>query len=131
MPQTFPFQLITPEQTFFEGEAQQVIIPGQMGEFGVLAGHAPFISTLKPGIVDIDSSENKTRIAVLGGVAETTPERSAVLAEVAESMDGVTVESAKTRLDAAQKALKEATDDHQKAAATQDKLMAQTMLAAL
>ena len=50
---TFHFDLVSPEKLLFSGEVEQVDVPGQEGEFGVLAGHAPFIATLKPGVLTI------------------------------------------------------------------------------
>jgi F-type H+-transporting ATPase subunit epsilon len=77
-------QLITPEKILFEGEAAYIGIPGTEGDFGVLDGHAPTISTLKEGVVSVDliSGEHK-EFSVLRGVAEVIPERCTLLVEVA------------------------------------------------
>lgn len=78
-------QLITPEKIFFEGDIVQVNIPGTEGEFGVLVGHAPFVSTLKRGVVLVDGADGKQRvILVSGGVAEVNQTQVVVLAEHAE-----------------------------------------------
>lgn len=75
-------QLISPEKTLFEGIATFVQIPGVMGEFGVLPGHAPFISTLKAGNISIDlASGGKQEFPVTGGVAEVQPEKVTILVE--------------------------------------------------
>ena len=50
---TFHFELVSPERLLFAGEVTQVDVPGEAGDFGVLAGHAPYIATLKPGILTI------------------------------------------------------------------------------
>ena len=50
---TFPFELVSPTRLVFSGEVEQVDVPGSEGDFGVLAGHAPFVSTLRPGILTI------------------------------------------------------------------------------
>ncbi len=77
-------QLITPEKIFFEGEIVQAQIPGALGEFGVLPGHAPFISILREGVVTIDLvSGGSKKISVTDGVAEVTPERCIVLVDSA------------------------------------------------
>lgn len=103
------FQLITPERTFFSGQAQGVTIPGTEGYFGVLDGHAPIISTLRPGVVTVTMSDGKQqKVAVLGGVAEATADRCSVLAEVAKSFDGMTRDQAAQHLQTAQKAFKDA-----------------------
>ncbi len=76
--------IITPEKTLFSAEAAMVVVPGTEGDFGVLPGHAPFISSLKPGVITIDTEGGKQqKIAVMGGFAEVVPERCTVLAETA------------------------------------------------
>ncbi|MDX2074176.1 MAG: ATP synthase F1 subunit epsilon [Alphaproteobacteria bacterium] len=80
-------QLITPEKIFFEGEIAQVQIPGALGEFGVLPGHAPFVSTIREGAVTIELAGGQTRtIQVSGGIAEVTPEKCVILADSAEAV---------------------------------------------
>lgn len=75
--------IITPEKTLFAAEAAMVTIPGSEGVFGVLPKHAPFISSLKPGVITIDTVDGKQQtIEVTGGFAEVVPERVVVLAEV-------------------------------------------------
>lgn len=76
--------IITPEKSFFSGDAYLITIPGSEGEFGVLDGHSPFISTLRHGVITIDLPGNEQRkIAVKGGIAEVVPERCTVLIEKA------------------------------------------------
>jgi len=75
--------IITPEKTLFSAEARMVTIPGTEGEFGVLPRHAPFISSLRPGAITIDTTDGKQQtIEITGGFAEVTPERCTVLAEI-------------------------------------------------
>ena len=77
--------IITPEKILFSAQATQVAIPGTMGDFGVLPGHAPFISTIRPGVITIDTAEGtQRRIAITGGIAEANPETCTILAEFAE-----------------------------------------------
>lgn len=77
-------QLITPEKILFEGDASYIGIPGTEGDFGVLDGHAPTVSTLKEGVVSVDlANGEKKEFAVTGGVAEVVPERCTLLVEVA------------------------------------------------
>ncbi len=77
-------KIITPEKVLFAGDASMVTVPGADGEFGVLPGHSPVISTLRPGeiVIDLEGGEQK-RIPVEGGVAEVTPERVTLLIEAA------------------------------------------------
>jgi len=75
-------QIITPEKIIFSGPITMVTVPGVEGDFGVLAGHAPFISTLKAGEVVVNLENGKEeRIAIESGVAEVTPERCTLLIE--------------------------------------------------
>lgn len=77
-------QLITPEKIFFEGDIAQVNIPGTEGDFGVLPGHMPLISTIREGELQIEliNGEKKT-VQVTGGIAEITPDKCVVLADSA------------------------------------------------
>jgi F-type H+-transporting ATPase subunit epsilon len=79
---TFHFELVSPERLVFSGEVDQVDVPGEAGEFGVFAGHAPYIATLKPGMLKIYSASGAPqRIVVQGGFAEVGPTGLTVLAE--------------------------------------------------
>src|SRR5229473_5213872 len=78
------FELVTPECLILSSEVEMVVVPGSEGNFGVLPGHAPLISTLRPGTIDIYEGRAVTeRIFVVGGIAEVTPERCTVLADEA------------------------------------------------
>jgi F-type H+-transporting ATPase subunit epsilon len=85
---TFHFDLVSPEQLVFSGEVEHVVVPGTEGEFGVLAGHAPLIAMLKPGILKI-LGPNEQRILVVGGFAEVGPEGLTVLADRAVPLEDV------------------------------------------
>jgi F-type H+-transporting ATPase subunit epsilon len=80
---TFHFELVSPERLVFSGEVNQVDVPGEVGEFGVLAGHAPYVATLKPGVLTIYRDAGTQRIVVQGGFAEVGPTGLTVLAEQA------------------------------------------------
>jgi F-type H+-transporting ATPase subunit epsilon len=81
---TFYFELVSPERLVFAGEVNQVDVPGEEGEFGVFAGHAPYVATLKPGMLKIYGvSGAPQRIVVKGGFAEVGPTGLTVLAEQA------------------------------------------------
>ncbi len=80
---TFRFELVSPEQLVFAGEVTQVDVPGEEGEFGVLAGHAPYIATLKPGVLTIYGDGDPQRMVVRGGLAEMGLTGLTVLAEQA------------------------------------------------
>ena len=84
---TFHFDLVSPEKMAFSGEVDQVDVPGVEGDFGVLAGHAPVVAAVRPGILTIISGGSKQKIIVLGGLAEVSEKGLTVLADVATSLD--------------------------------------------
>jgi len=84
---TFHFELASPEKLVFTGEVDQVDVPGSEGDFGVLAQHAPFVTTLRPGILTVYRGGEKQRIAVFGGFAEVGPAGLTVLADVATAVE--------------------------------------------
>src|SRR6202790_1426233 len=86
MPSTFHFDLVSPEKLAFAGEVDQVDIPGVEGDFGVLAGHAPVVAAIRPGILTVTSGGTHQKIIVLGGLAEVSDKGLTVLADVATSM---------------------------------------------
>ncbi|MDA9490457.1 F0F1 ATP synthase subunit epsilon [Bradyrhizobium sp. CCBAU 11361] len=84
---TFHFDLVSPEKLAFSGEVDQVDIPGVEGDFGVLAGHAPVVAAIRPGILTVTSGGRHEKIIVLGGLAEVSEKGLTVLADVATSLD--------------------------------------------
>jgi len=84
---TFHFDLVSPEKLLFSGEVDQVDVPGIEGEFGVLAGHAPLVTTLRPGILVIHGEGGALRVVVNGGFAEVGPTGLTVLADMAVPED--------------------------------------------
>jgi F-type H+-transporting ATPase subunit epsilon len=84
---TFHFDLVSPEKILFSGEVSQVDVPGSEGDFGVLAAHAPLVTTLRPGILVIHSERDAQRIVVDGGFAEVGPAGLTVLANIAVPVD--------------------------------------------
>ncbi|RYE51241.1 MAG: F0F1 ATP synthase subunit epsilon [Rhizobiaceae bacterium] len=83
---TFHFDLVSPEKIAFSGEVDQVDIPGTEGDFGVMAGHAPMVATIRPGIMTVYVGGKQEKIVVLGGLAEVSPKGLTVLADVATSV---------------------------------------------
>src|SRR4051812_13266126 len=84
---TFHFDLVSPEKLLFSGEVDQVDVPGTEGDFGVLAGHAPLVSALRPGIMTVYVNGQAQRMVVLGGFAEVSAEGAlTVLADLADSV---------------------------------------------
>jgi F-type H+-transporting ATPase subunit epsilon len=84
---TFHFELVSPDKISFSGEVDQVDVPGAEGDFGVLAGHAPLIALIRPGLMTVHAGGEQTRLVVLGGYAEVGPDGLTVLADVATSVE--------------------------------------------
>jgi F-type H+-transporting ATPase subunit epsilon len=81
---TFHFDLVSPERLLFSGEVAQVDVPGAEGDFGVLANHAPLVSTVRPGILTIyNAGGEQLPIVISGGFAEVGPNGLTVLADTA------------------------------------------------
>jgi len=75
------FEFVSPERVLFSGEVDQVDLPGAEGDMGILAGHAPLVTALRPGIVTIYSGGARAPIVVIGGFAEVSPAGLTVLAD--------------------------------------------------
>jgi F-type H+-transporting ATPase subunit epsilon len=114
MAATFNFELVTPERLLLSGAAEQVVVPGAEGDFAVLAGHAPVISTLRPGILEITLTDGKQRIFVKKGVAEADPERLTILAQIAVAVESLDAAAIASELKSAEAELAEAKDDQSK-----------------
>jgi F-type H+-transporting ATPase subunit epsilon len=108
---TFPFELVSPTRLVFSGEAEQVDVPGAEGDFGVLPGHAPFISALRPGVLTIRNGADVKRYFVRGGFAEVNPEGLTVLAETAVPVEDVDREAMADAIKAAEKNVAAARDE--------------------
>jgi F-type H+-transporting ATPase subunit epsilon len=80
---TFKFELVSPERLVMSTEVDQVDLPGAAGDFGVLAGHSPFLSTLRIGVLTVKAGGQVNRIFVKGGFADVSPSGLTVLAEKA------------------------------------------------
>jgi F-type H+-transporting ATPase subunit epsilon len=97
MPDQVNFELVTPERMVLSEMVDMVVVPGSEGNFGVLAGHSLFMSTIRPGTIDVYQDRTVVRrIFVVGGFAEVTPERCTVLANeaiAAEELDRAAIES--------------------------------------
>jgi F-type H+-transporting ATPase subunit epsilon len=112
------FRLVMPERELLSTEADMVVVPGSEGDFGVLHGHAPLISTVRPGVLEVfQGTKAEQRFLVVGGFAEVTPERCTVLADEAMPFESVTADQLADRERLAQEELTDATTDAEKAAA--------------
>ncbi|MEJ2158358.1 MAG: F0F1 ATP synthase subunit epsilon [Desulfobacteraceae bacterium] len=97
MAENIRLEVVTPEKAVVSEEVQIVMAPGELGEFGVLAGHTPFMTSLKLGSVRYDDANGNERfIFVSGGFAEALPDRVTILADSAERRKDIDIERAKS-----------------------------------
>ncbi|MCB1971011.1 MAG: ATP synthase F1 subunit epsilon [Geminicoccaceae bacterium] len=95
MAEKVSFELVSPERLLASIEADMVVVPGAEGNFGVLPRHSPFMSLVRPGVIDIhEKGEITQQIFIEGGFAEVNPEGLIVLAEAATPLDEITREQA-------------------------------------
>ena len=99
-------EVVTPEKSVVSEDVKIVVAPGNLGDFGVLIGHTPFLSTLKVGSLRyMDANNTERYIFISGGFAEALPDKVTVLAESAERRRDIDIQRAKTSLERAQKRL--------------------------
>jgi F-type H+-transporting ATPase subunit epsilon len=91
------FSLVAPERELFHGLVDQVVVPGEEGDFGVLPNHAPLMSTIRPGALRVLDGGTERKIFVYGGFADVTPDGLTVLAE--EAMDVGDIDAVKVAAD--------------------------------
>lgn len=101
MPERLHLELATPTRLLVSEEVDEVVAPGALGYFGVLPGHAPFLTTLGVGEVIYRQGGREHYLAVTGGFAEVGPERVIVLTETAERPEEIDVERARAALERA------------------------------
>ncbi len=93
----FHFELVSPERLVFAGNVESVVVPGTEGQFTVLKDHAPLMTTLKPGVIDIAESKTMVhRFFVRGGFADVSPAGLTILAEQAipfETLDAARIDA--------------------------------------
>ena len=122
------FRLVMPEREILATEADMVVVPGSEGDFGVLHGHAPLISTVRPGVLEVfQGSKAEQRFLVVGGFAEVTPERCTVLADEALPFETVTPEQLAEHERAAERDLTDAETDAEKATAQKNLAIAKDL----
>ena len=106
MAESLKLEVVTPSRRVLEGRAEEVRIPGALGELGVLPGHTPLLTSLGTGEVTWFDGSTTGRLVVQGGFAEVQPDAVTVLASVAETIDEIDLEAARTALAEAQEKLK-------------------------
>jgi F-type H+-transporting ATPase subunit epsilon len=126
------FELVAPERLLISDEVEMVVVPGAEGDFGVLPGHAPFISTVRSGVISVyENGSVGRRVFVSGGFAEVTSERCTVLADEAISLDDADRAAAESRMRTAEQALEGADGDAERASITVELEISRALLAAV
>ena len=125
------FELVSPEKLLLSERVDMVVVPGEEGNFGVLAQHAPLISAVRPGVIDVHNGGKVTeQIFVAGGFAEVTPARCTVLAEQAVPIAEIDRSAAEQQLKDAQEDVADAKDDAARLAAEKQVTVAEAMIQA-
>ena len=126
------FELVSPERLLFSAPAEMVVVPGSEGDFGAMPQHAPMLTALRPGVIDVyQDGKVSDRIFVAGGFAEVTETRLTVLAEVAVKVSDISQDDVAARISAAEVAIEEADSELARNTAQRSLLVARAMQTAL
>jgi F-type H+-transporting ATPase subunit epsilon len=112
------FEFVSPESVLFSGEVDQVDLPGAEGDMGILGGHAPIVTTLRPGIVTIFRGAAREPVVITGGFAEVGPGGLTILADRAVARADFDMATLATEIKEAEEDVVDATDQ-----AVRDKLV--------
>jgi len=122
MSDTIEFELVAPERLLVSESVEMAVVPGSEGDFGVLAGHAPTVAAVRPGVIAVyENGAVTARFFVSGGFAEVTPERCTVLADDAIDVSAID----RTAVEAE---IKDLSDDLSDAASEEEKGKIQTAI---
>ncbi len=122
MAEAFKFELVSPARLLLSEEVMQVVVPGLEGDFTMLKGHSPFMTTVRPGVVEATTASGKvTKIFVRGGFADGSPAGLTILAEQAIPVEELKAEQIAKELSDAAEDLADAKTDEAKRVA-QEKL---------
>ena len=126
------FELVSPEKLLKSQPVDMVVVPGSEGDFGVLAGHSPMISTVRPGVIDVYEGDRVVdRVFVAGGFAEVTEARCTVLAEEAVALTDLDRATVEKQIKDLSEDLDDSKSDAERAAAESKLAVARAKLDAL
>lgn len=122
MAETLHFEIVSPERLLKDAHAAMVVVPGADGDFAAMPAHAPMMSTIRPGVVEIYETETAApeQLFVKGGLAQISPEGLTILAEETIHLDDVDAGELAQKISDAQSALADAADDIARAAAEKE-----------
>ncbi|MDR3441100.1 F0F1 ATP synthase subunit epsilon [Telmatospirillum sp.] len=131
MAEKVEFELVSPERLLVSEPVEMVVVPGSEGDFGALPHHAPMLTSVRPGVIDVyENGKVKNRIFVAGGFAEVTEERVTVLAEEAIPVAEIEAEAVADRIRIAGEKVEEADGDRARNEAQRLLRIAQALKAA-
>jgi F-type H+-transporting ATPase subunit epsilon len=107
-------EFVAPERVLFSGDVDQVDLPGTEGDMGILAGHAPLVTTLRPGIVTIFNGNERLPVVVIGGFAEVGPAGLTVLADKAVARADFDMAILASEIKDTEEDVADSTDDHER-----------------
>ncbi len=126
------FELVSPERVLVSDTFDMIVIPGGDGDIGVLPDHAPLISTIRPGVIDIhEDARVAHQVFVAGGFAEVLPDRCTVLAERALMVASIDAGDVRGRIEAAELDLRDAENDTERTRARDELAILEAMLEAV
>jgi F-type H+-transporting ATPase subunit epsilon len=127
------FDLVSPERSLRSGEVHMVVVPGSEGDFGVLAGHAPFMSTIRPGAIQVfaEADAAPARIFIDGGFAEVNETGLTILAETAMPVEELDPETIARELQDAREDMRDAKSDAERTVAERRVVRFEAMQAAV
>ena len=129
---SFPLKVISPSEVKVDAQVKSVEIPGAEGDFGVLAGHAPFFSMLRPGVIRLHlAAEGKRNFFATSGFADVTPEGCTIISERIQDVNEISPAAAKEALESAERDFADAKNAEEKAAAEKRVVAAKELVAAI
>lgn len=122
MSDTLRYEIVSPERLLKDAQAAMVVVPGADGDFAVLPQHAPMMSTIRPGVIEVYEDENGSpeQLFLKGGLAQVSPEGLTILAEEAFALADVDADQVDADLEKARAAVDGAADDVARAAAEKE-----------
>lgn len=117
MADSVKFELVSPERLLKSVEAAHILVPGIQGDFGVLPGHSPLMSTLRPGMVeiDLDGGADVEKFFVKGGLAQIAEGNLTILAEEAIAPESVELEKLARQIKDTQEDIEDSNDEQERA----------------
>jgi len=100
-------EIVSQDRLVYEGEADIVMVPGSLGEMGILAGHAPLLSTLELGVIRVKNGDQEEVFTVTGGFVEVQPDIVTIMADAAENVEEIDIQRAEEAMERASKLLAE------------------------